>query len=83
MVGPDQFKSGHALEEGELALGPEIRLDVVQDRALLAAAARFDTSPHVPGVKDPSQIFFGACSLPYRSKWMAEGNVRAVSAHIW
>lgn len=57
MVGPDQFKSGHTLEEGELALGPEIRLDVVQDRALLAAAARFDTSPHVPGVKDPSQIF--------------------------
>jgi hypothetical protein len=57
MVGPDQFKSGHALEEGELALGPEIRLDVVQDRALLAAAARFDTSPRVPGVKDPSQIF--------------------------
>ncbi|MDF2119241.1 hypothetical protein PY365_27105 [Roseiarcaceae bacterium H3SJ34-1] len=57
MVGPDQFRSGHTLEAGELALGPEIRLDVVQDRALLAAAARLDMSPHVSGVKDPSQIF--------------------------
>lgn len=57
MVGPDQFKSGHSLQEDELALRPEIRLDVVQDQALLAAAARLDTSPHVPGVREPSQVF--------------------------
>jgi hypothetical protein len=57
MVGPDQFKSGNTLEEGELALRPEIRLDVVQDQALLAAAARFDTSPHIPDIKEPSQVF--------------------------
>jgi hypothetical protein len=56
-VGSDQFRSGHTLDEGELALRPEIRLDVVRDQALLAAAARLDTSPHVPGVKEPSQVF--------------------------
>ncbi len=62
MVGTDQFRSGRPLEEGELALRPEIRLDVVQDHALLAAAARRDNSAHVAGVKEPSQVF----SVPAR-----------------
>jgi hypothetical protein len=57
MVGSDQFRSGHTLEEGELALGPVIRLDVVEDHALLAAAARGDFSSHIAGVKTPSQVF--------------------------
>jgi hypothetical protein len=57
MVGSDQFKSGHTLEKGELVLRPEIRLDVVQDQVLLAAAARLDTSPRILGVKEPSQVF--------------------------
>jgi hypothetical protein len=55
-VGPDQFKSGHTLDAGELALGPEIRFDVVQDPVLLAAAARLETSPRILGVTQPSQV---------------------------
>ncbi|MEZ2224352.1 hypothetical protein [Rhizobium sp. RCC_161_2] len=62
MVGTDQFQSGHILEENELALTPEIRLDVVEDKALLAAAARGDTSAHIDDVKNPSQVF----SVPAR-----------------
>lgn len=62
MVGSDGFRSEHPLEEGELALGPEIRLDVVQDAALLAAAARKDTSPRVLGVKEPSLVFSAPAS---------------------
>ncbi|MPZ59141.1 MAG: hypothetical protein GEU91_22165 [Rhizobiales bacterium] len=57
MVGSDEFRSGRPLEDGELALRPEIRLDVVQDRALLAAAARGDTSARVADVKEPSLVF--------------------------
>jgi len=69
-VGSDQFRSGHTLDEGELALRPEIRLDVVRDQALLAAAARLDTSPHVPGVKEPSQVFSApACFLIAPTAW--------------
>jgi hypothetical protein len=62
MVGTDWFRSGRPLEEGELALRPEIRLDVVQDPALLAAAARLDTSLQVPGVKEPSIVFSAPAS---------------------
>jgi hypothetical protein len=56
-VGADQFRSGRALEDGELALPPELRLDVVRDAALLAAAARRDTSMHIAGVREPSLVF--------------------------
>jgi hypothetical protein len=55
-VRPDQFKSGHTLESGELALGPEIRFDVVQDPVLLAAAARRETSPRILGVPDTARL---------------------------
>ena len=69
-VGLELFRSGHTLDEGELALRPEIRLDVVQDQALLAAAARLDTSPHIPGVKEPSQVFSTpACFLFAPTAW--------------
>ena len=50
------------LGENELALTPEIRLDLVEDKALLAAAARGDTSAHIDDVKNPSQVF----SVPAR-----------------
>ncbi|WP_197729008.1 hypothetical protein [Rhizobium ruizarguesonis] len=63
MVGPDEFLSGHVLEENELALGPVIRLDVVEDQALLAAAARQDFSTHIPGVTNPSQVFSAPAHL--------------------
>ena len=63
MVGPNQFCSGNPLENGELALWPELRVDVVQDQALLAAAARGDTSMHVAGVKEPSMVFSAPARL--------------------
>ena len=57
MVGERKLLSKGPLEDDELALCPEIRIDVVQDPALLAAAARLDTSPHISGVKEPSVVF--------------------------
>lgn len=57
MVGADDFRSGRPLEEGEIAIRPEIRLDVVRDPVLLAAAARMDTTGPVFGVKEPSLVF--------------------------
>jgi hypothetical protein len=62
-VAPDQFKSSHTLATGEVALGPEIRFDVVQDPVLLAAAARRETSPRLFGVTQPSQVFSAPAHL--------------------
>ena len=62
-VGPDQFKSGHTLESGELALGTEIRFDVVLDPILLAASERLETSPRILGVTLPSQLFSAPAHL--------------------
>lgn len=56
-VGLNEFTSGKPLAEGELALQPTIRLDIVRDPVLLGAAARMDTSLHMPGVKEPSIVF--------------------------
>jgi len=63
MVGPDQFASGKTLQDEELALAPEIRVDVVTDPTLLAAAARGDTSPKLSGVRAPSQLFSAPAHL--------------------
>lgn len=63
MVGHDQFASGRPLENGELAIRPEVRFDVVRDPVLIAAAARFDTSPHIAGVKEPSVVFSVPASI--------------------
>lgn len=63
MVGPDQFGSGRPLAENELALGPVIQLDLVTDKAQLDAARRFDQSLHVPGLKEPSQLFSAPARL--------------------
>ena len=62
-VGPNEFMSGRPLAEGEMALQPMIRLDIVRDPELLAAAARLDTSLRVPGVKDPSIVFSAPADL--------------------
>lgn len=62
-VAPDQFKSGHTLAADEVALGPEIRFDVVQDPVLLAAAAGRETSPRLFGVTQPSQVFSAPAHL--------------------
>lgn len=63
MVGSDQFRSGLTLEIGELALGPEIRVDIVEDQALLAAAARGDFATHIAGVMKPSLVFSAPARL--------------------
>jgi hypothetical protein len=52
-----ELRSGRSLEDDELALRPTISVEVVHDPALLAAAARFDTSPRIPGVQEPSIVF--------------------------
>lgn len=53
-----EYRSGRPLEQNELALKPEIRVEVVTDPVLLARAARRDySSPHIPGVKEPSIVF--------------------------
>lgn len=51
---PNEFKSGKPLEEGELAIRPQIIVEVVHDAELLARAARLDISSNVTGVKEPS-----------------------------
>ena len=56
-TGPDQFGSGRALDENELAIEPTIQVDIVTDVALLDAARRRDLSPNGPGVKSPSLLF--------------------------
>ncbi|KAK0346260.1 hypothetical protein [Sphingobium yanoikuyae] len=61
-VGPDEFLSGKPLVDGELALEPTIRLDIVRDPQLLGTAARLEAPIHVPGVKEPSIVF----SVPAR-----------------
>ncbi len=63
MVGSDQFRSGRPLEDGELAVAPEIRVDVVTDPVLLAAAVRGETPLRLPGVKEPSQVFSSPAHL--------------------
>ncbi len=62
-VAPTDFVSGHVLADEELALAPEIRLDVVEDEALVAAAIRRDRSAHIPGVLKPSQVFSAPARL--------------------
>lgn len=52
----DQWRSGRPLEEGELALWPEIRVEMVDDPALIAAA-KPNPALHVFGVRDPALLF--------------------------
>lgn len=56
-VGAREFTSGRPLADSEIAIAPEIRLDIVTDEALIKAALRLQLSGHVPGVKSPSMIF--------------------------
>ena len=51
------------LETNELALIPIISVELVRDAAMLAAAARFDTSPDIEGAKEPSIIFSAPARL--------------------
>lgn len=56
-VGARNFASGRPLAEGEIAIGPLIRLDIVSDEALISAAKELRLEANVPGVKAPSIIF--------------------------
>lgn len=61
-VGSAAMASGRALDDGELPLGPEIRMEVVTDPVMLAHAARGEAPPHMFGVREPSVMF----SIPAR-----------------
>jgi hypothetical protein len=61
MVGGRELRSG-PLAEGEIALRPEIRLDIVRDATLLAALARRDASVQTIGMMEPSLVFSSPAS---------------------
>ena len=63
MVGSSAMASGRPLDDGELALRPQIRVDVVEDPALLTAAAMGQTSGRVAGVKEPATLFSAPATL--------------------
>jgi hypothetical protein len=52
-----QFQSGKSLEEGELVLSPQIRIELVTDPVLLAAARAGSHAVDETLVVQPSQIF--------------------------
>jgi hypothetical protein len=56
-VGPTEMGSGHALAPGELALGPEIRFELVTDPVMLTAVRTLNLDVSFLGVTRPSQIF--------------------------
>ncbi|WP_197077598.1 hypothetical protein [Hyphomicrobium sp. 99] len=60
-VGSCDFRSGRPLEEGELAITPEIRLEIVEDPALIEGgrleALGRDSTITLLNVKTPSAIF--------------------------
>lgn len=61
-VGSDQMQSGRPLAPGELALGPEIRFEVMDDPAILRALATMDVFRPTQGITRPAQVF----SIPAR-----------------
>lgn len=58
----EEFKSGRALSDDELPLQPIIRVDIVEDQALIAAARSGLFELNVPGLEKPSTVF----SVPAR-----------------
>jgi hypothetical protein len=56
-VGSDRMLSGRPLADGELALGPEIRFEVMDDPAMLSALARLDVFRPTVGITRPAQLF--------------------------
>ena len=68
MVGSSAMALGRPLEDGELALRPQIRVDLVEDQALVTAAAMGQTSGRVTGVKAPATLFSAPATLPLAPK---------------
>lgn len=58
----EEFESGRALSDDELPLQPIIRVDIVEDPALIAAARNGLFELDVPGLEKPSSVF----SVPAR-----------------
>lgn len=56
-IGTDEYRSGKCQQAGELILSPVIRLDLVTDPALMAAARRFDINMPSANVTEPSILF--------------------------
>lgn len=63
MVGDRERLGNGPLEPDELAIQPILTIELVQDAALLAAAARFETSVDVPGVVEPATLFSAPAHL--------------------
>ena len=59
----DRMASGRPLEDGELAMRPQILVDVMDDPALLNAALMGQTSGHILGVKQPATVFSAPARL--------------------
>jgi hypothetical protein len=55
--------SGNPLADNELAVGPWILFDVVEDQTLVNAAVMRQTSGHVVGVKQPATLFSAPAHL--------------------
>ncbi|USQ96518.1 hypothetical protein [Caulobacter sp. RL271] len=53
----ERMMSGRPLESGELAMRPQILVDLMDDPALLNAALMGQTSGHIIGVKHPATLF--------------------------
>ena len=56
-LGTDKYSSREPQQTGELILSPVIRLDLVTDPALMAAARRFDINMPSAHVTEPSILF--------------------------
>lgn len=56
-VGTGKYRFGNSQEADELILSPSIRLDLVIDPALMAAARRFDIDVPSSDVTEPSTLF--------------------------
>lgn len=56
-IGTNEYKSNKPQQAGELILSPVIRLDLVTDSALMAAACRFDINMPSAHVTEPSILF--------------------------
>lgn len=56
-IGTGEYRSGKPQQASELITSPVVRIDLVTDRALMAAARRFDINMPSAGVTEPSVLF--------------------------
>lgn len=75
-VGPYQMESGRPLAPDELALGPEIRFEVVTDPAMVHAVRTMDLDKPMDDVTEPTQVF----SIP--AWYLLRPEVRPGRSHV-